>query len=34
MRRLLRDVAVGRESTQDMTTIEDRSVLEKLRAQD
>ncbi|MBV9080929.1 MAG: acetate--CoA ligase, partial [Elusimicrobia bacterium] len=32
MRRLLRDVAVGRESTGDTTTLEDFSVLAKLRA--
>ena len=31
MRRLLRDVAVGKESTGDMTTLEDFSVLAKLR---
>ena len=32
MRRLLRDIAAGRESTQDTTTLEDLSVLAKLRA--
>jgi acetyl-CoA synthetase len=32
MRRLLRDVAAGRSSTQDTTTLEDLSVLVKLRA--
>ncbi|MFG0334254.1 MAG: acetyl-coenzyme A synthetase, partial [Maioricimonas sp. JB049] len=31
MRRLLRDIAAGRESTQDTTTLEDFSVLAKLR---
>ncbi len=31
MRRLLRDVAEGRQSTGDTTTLEDRAVLEKLR---
>ena len=31
MRRLLRDVAHGKESTGDMTTLEDFSVLAKLR---
>ena len=31
MRRLLRDVAAGKEVTQDMTTLEDKSVLEKLQ---
>ena len=31
MRRLLRDVAAGRETSQDTTTLEDRSVLKKLR---
>ncbi len=31
MRRLLRDIAAGRESTQDTTTLEDQSILEKLR---
>ena len=34
MRRLLRDVAAGRESTGDTTTLEDLSVLAKLRADD
>ena len=34
MRRLLKDVAAGRESTGDMTTIEDLSVLAKLRQTD
>jgi len=34
MRRLLRDVAAGRESTGDTTTLEDLSVLAKLREQD
>ncbi len=34
MRRLLRDVAAGRESTQDTTTLEDLSVLAKLRDDD
>jgi acetyl-CoA synthetase len=32
MRRLLRDVAVGRESRQDTSTLEDLSVLATLRA--
>ncbi|MEZ6133073.1 MAG: acetate--CoA ligase [Planctomycetaceae bacterium] len=32
MRRLLRDIAAGRESTSDTTTLEDYSVLAKLRA--
>ncbi|MFM8699270.1 MAG: AMP-binding enzyme, partial [Phycisphaerales bacterium] len=32
MRRLLRDVAAGRDSTQDVTTLEDLAVLAKLRA--
>ncbi len=32
MRRLLRDVAAGKESNQDVTTLEDLSVLAKLRA--
>jgi acetyl-CoA synthetase len=32
MRRLLRDVAVGRETTGDTTTLEDFSILAKLRA--
>ena len=31
MRRLLRDIAAGRDSNQDTTTLEDRSVLETLR---
>ena len=34
MRRLLRDVAAGRESNQDTTTLEDLSVLAKLRESD
>jgi acetyl-CoA synthetase len=34
MRRLLRDVAAGRESTGDTTTLEDLSVLARLRADD
>jgi acetyl-CoA synthetase len=34
MRRLLRDIAAGREGTQDTTTLEDYSVLAKLREQD
>ncbi|MDA1014991.1 MAG: acetate--CoA ligase [Planctomycetota bacterium] len=34
MRRLLRDIAAGRESTQDTTTLEDLSVLARLRADD
>lgn len=34
MRRLLRDIAAGRESTQDTTTLEDYTVLAKLRADD
>ncbi len=34
MRRLLKDVAAGRESTGDMTTLEDLSVLAKLRQDD
>ncbi len=34
MRRLLRDVAAGRESTGDTTTLEDFSVLARLREQD
>ena len=34
MRRLLRDIASGKESKQDTTTLEDFSVLEKLRADD
>ncbi|TWT55633.1 Acetyl-coenzyme A synthetase [Thalassoglobus neptunius] len=33
MRRLLRDIAAGRESTQDTTTLEDKTVLEKLRSE-
>ncbi|MBT5020990.1 MAG: acetate--CoA ligase [Planctomicrobium sp.] len=33
MRRLLRDIAAGRENTQDTTTLEDQSILEKLREQ-
>jgi acetyl-CoA synthetase len=32
MRRLLRDIAAGRESTGDTTTLEDFSVLAKLRS--
>ncbi|MDA1230910.1 MAG: acetate--CoA ligase [Planctomycetota bacterium] len=32
MRRLLRDIAAGRESTQDTTTLEDLNVMAKLRA--
>jgi len=32
MRRLLRDIAAGRESTQDTTTLEDLSILAKLRS--
>jgi acetyl-CoA synthetase len=32
MRRLLRDIAAGRDSNQDTTTLEDLSVLAKLRA--
>lgn len=31
MRRLLRDIAAGRENKQDTTTLEDQSILEKLR---
>lgn len=31
MRRLLRDIAAGRENNQDTTTLEDQSILEKLR---
>ena len=31
MRRLLRDIAAGRETTQDVTTLEDPGILEKLR---
>lgn len=34
MRRLLRDIAAGRESTQDTTTLEDDSILAKLRGED
>ena len=34
MRRLLRDIAAGRETSQDTTTLEDKSVLEKLRGED
>jgi acetyl-CoA synthetase len=34
MRRLLRDVAAGREVTQDTTTLEDFGVLAKLREND
>ena len=34
MRRLLRDVAAGTDSNQDVTTLEDFSVLSKLRAED
>ncbi len=34
MRRLLRDIAAGRESTQDTTTLEDLTVLAKLREED
>ena len=34
MRRLLRDIAAGKESTQDTTTLEDYSVLAKLRAEE
>jgi acetyl-CoA synthetase len=34
MRRLLRDVAAGREVRQDTTTLEDFSVLARLREQD
>ena len=34
MRRLLRDIAAGREGTQDTTTLEDFSVLAKLREED
>ncbi|MCP4783960.1 MAG: acetate--CoA ligase [Fuerstiella sp.] len=34
MRRLLRDIAAGRESTQDTSTLEDYTVLAKLRAED
>jgi len=34
MRRLLRDVAAGTDSKQDITTLEDFTVLAKLRAED
>ncbi|MCA9056417.1 MAG: acetyl-coenzyme A synthetase, partial [Planctomycetaceae bacterium] len=34
MRRLLRDIAAGRESAGDTTTLEDYSVLAKLREED
>ena len=34
MRRLLRDIAAGRESTGDTSTLEDLSVMAKLREQD
>jgi acetyl-CoA synthetase len=34
MRRLLKDVAAGRESTGDTSTLEDLSVLAKLRNED
>ena len=34
MRRLLRDIAAGREGGQDTTTLEDYSVLARLREQD
>jgi len=34
MRRLLRDVAAGRESTGDTTTLEDLSVVARLREED
>ena len=34
MRRLLRDVAAGRESTGDTTTLEDLGVLARLREED
>jgi acetyl-CoA synthetase len=34
MRRLLRDIAAGRESTQDTTTLEDYSILAKLREEE
>lgn len=34
MRRLLRDIAAGRESSQDTTTLEDYSILAKLRDED
>ncbi|MEM6751231.1 MAG: acetate--CoA ligase [Planctomycetota bacterium] len=33
MRRLLRDIAAGREITQDVTTLEDQSIVERLAAQ-
>jgi acetyl-CoA synthetase len=32
MRRLLRDIAAGKETTQDTTTLEDYSILARLRA--
>jgi len=32
MRRLLRDIAAGNQITQDTTTLEDRSIVEKLQA--
>jgi acetyl-CoA synthetase len=31
MRRLLRDIAAGKDSNQDTTTLEDASILDKLR---
>jgi acetyl-CoA synthetase len=34
MRRLLRDIAAGKDSQQDTTTLEDFSVLAKLRESD
>ncbi len=34
MRRLLRDIACGNETVGDVTTLEDASVLEKLREED
>jgi acetyl-CoA synthetase len=34
MRRLLRDIAAGKESSQDTTTLEDYAVLAKLRESD
>jgi acetyl-CoA synthetase len=34
MRRLLRDIAAGKETTQDTTTLEDFNVLAKLRESD
>jgi acetyl-CoA synthetase len=34
MRRLLRDIAAGKDSKQDMTTLEDYTLLAKLRADD